>query len=44
MIDEIQGMDDYIDKIKNNTYWEFLKYTLKNNNESYDFWFIIISF
>ena len=34
MIDEIKGMDDYIDKIKNNTYWEFLKYKLKNNNES----------
>ena len=34
MIDEIQGMDDYNDKIKNNTYWEFLKYKLKNNNES----------
>ena len=34
MIDEIQEMDDYIDKINNNTYWEFLKYKLKNNNES----------
>ena len=34
MIDGTQGMEDYIDKIKNNSYEEFLKYKLEYNNQS----------
>ena len=34
MIDGTQGMEDYIDKIKNNNYGEFLKYKLEYNNNS----------
>ena len=34
MIDGTQGMEDYIDKIKNNNYGEFLKYKLEYNNNA----------
>ena len=34
MIEGTQGMEDYIDKIKNNNYGEFLKYKLEYNNNS----------
>ena len=34
MIEGTQGIEDYIDKIKNNNYGEFLKYKLEYNNNS----------